>query len=164
MNKAHRVCLRNECRGCTPALRAGDATAARAWAEAAVAVDAGRLRTQVAGLPAEVGLVQIDTAALVDRVAAALASGALRACGGAAKARLLPLARRLPATAASAPAPAASSARATPAPAPSPAPADSTFGANLDVAAMVAVLQQAAQDGTPFCEECARAAAAREAA
>jgi hypothetical protein len=29
---------------------------------------------------------------------------------------------------------------------------------------MVAVLLQAAQDGTPFCEECARAAAAQQAA
>jgi branched-chain amino acid transport system ATP-binding protein len=36
------------------------------------------------------------------------------------------------------------------------------MGAELDVAAMVAVLVQAAQDGVPFCEECARAAAAQQ--
>jgi hypothetical protein len=62
---------------------------------------------------------------------------------------------------------------AKPAPAPAPSPraapaapalaAETTFGALLDAAAMVAVLQQAAQDGTPFCEECARAAAAQRA-
>ncbi len=46
------------------------------------------------------------------------------------------------------------------APAPAPAAAEGTFGTALDVAAMVAVLQQAARDGVPFCEECARAAAA----
>ena len=44
-----------------------------------------------------------------------------------------------------------------------PPPPESTFGANLDVAAMVNALRQAAQDGVPFCEECARAAAARAA-
>ena len=35
----------------------------------------------------------------------------------------------------------------------------SGFGSELDVQAMVAVLVQAAQDGVPFCEECARTAA-----
>jgi hypothetical protein len=47
-------------------------------------------------------------------------------------------------------------------PAPSPA-VDATF-ADLDVGAMVAVMEQAARDGTPFCEECARAARERAAA
>jgi hypothetical protein len=46
--------------------------------------------------------------------------------------------------------------------APPPA-AETTFGSDLDVAAMVAVLVQAAQDGVPFCEECARAAAETQA-
>jgi hypothetical protein len=65
------------------------------------------------------------------------------------------------------PAPAPAPAPPAPSPAPraaapaAPAPAaEGTFGAALDVAAMVAVLQQAARDGVPFCEECARAAAA----
>lgn len=43
--------------------------------------------------------------------------------------------------------------------APAPAPAEGTFGANLDVEAMVAALRSAAAAGVPFCEECARAAA-----
>lgn len=60
-----------------------------------------------------------------------------------------------PAAAAPAPGPAAAARRAAPAAAPAPG----TFEAELDVAAMVAVLQQAARDGVPFCEECARAAA-----
>ncbi len=40
------------------------------------------------------------------------------------------------------------------------APAATTFGAALDVAAMVAALQQASEEGLPFCEECARRAVA----
>lgn len=64
-----------------------------------------------------------------------------------------------------APAPPPASAARAPAAAVAPPPAvETTFGLDLDVAAMVAVLQQAAQDGTPFCEECARAAAAQRAA
>jgi hypothetical protein len=40
------------------------------------------------------------------------------------------------------------------------APEDSTFPPNLDVAAVVAGLKAAANDGVPFCEECAKAAEA----
>lgn len=63
-----------------------------------------------------------------------------------------------------APAPAANAAASprTMAAAPPPAPADSTFAPNLDVVAMVAALRAAAQDGVPFCEECARAAINRQ--
>ncbi|MDE2145281.1 MAG: hypothetical protein KGJ24_01185 [Burkholderiales bacterium] len=39
------------------------------------------------------------------------------------------------------------------------APAETTFGADVDAEAMAQALVQAAQDGVPFCEECARAAA-----
>ena len=35
-----------------------------------------------------------------------------------------------------------------------------TFASSLDVAAMVAVLEQAARDGTPLCEECQQEAEA----
>ncbi|KPF49547.1 hypothetical protein IP87_18170 [beta proteobacterium AAP121] len=68
----------------------------------------------------------------------------------------LALTRLAPAPAATppAPSPAAAARRAAPAAAPAPG----TFEIELDVAAMVAVLQQAARDGVPFCEECARAA------
>ncbi len=38
-------------------------------------------------------------------------------------------------------------------------PPENTFAADLDAEAMAAALVQAAQDGVPFCEECARAAA-----
>lgn len=65
-----------------------------------------------------------------------------------------------PAPAPAAPAPSPAPRAAAPAAAPAPPAADGTFGTSLDVAAMVAVLQQAARDGVPFCEECARAAAA----
>ena len=61
---------------------------------------------------------------------------------------------------ASAPAPAPSP-RATAAAASSFTATETTFSAALDTAAMVAVLLQAAQDGVPFCEECARSAAAQ---
>ena len=70
--------------------------------------------------------------------------------------QLLRLPTAAPPTAAPPPPPAAAPRAAAAAPA---SVAETTFGPQLDVAAMVAVLQQAAQDGVPFCEECARAAA-----
>lgn len=41
------------------------------------------------------------------------------------------------------------------------APEQPTLAGNADQAGIAAVLTQAAEDGTPFCEECAKAAAAR---
>ena len=92
------------------------------------------------------------------RSAAAIAAESMRVCG---PAKVLPLyglaAVRAPAAAPAPPASSPSAPRAAPvAAAP---PVETTFGSDLDVAAMVAVLVQAAQDGVPFCEECARAAA-----
>jgi hypothetical protein len=54
--------------------------------------------------------------------------------------------------------------RRTPAPArPSaPTPAYSTFPAGIDAAAIAQVLQAAAQDGVPFCEECVKAQAEQD--
>ena len=59
-------------------------------------------------------------------------------------------------------APAAATSRPTPQAAHS-APPDAavpSFGADLDAAALAATLRDASKDGTPFCEECARAARA----
>jgi pyruvate/2-oxoglutarate dehydrogenase complex dihydrolipoamide acyltransferase (E2) component len=78
--------------------------------------------------------------------------------GAAERLQMRPLALTPPAPAPAAAAPAPSPASAAGRAAPAAAPAAGTFGADLDVAAMVAVLQQAARDGVPFCEECARAA------
>lgn len=72
--------------------------------------------------------------------------------------QMRPLAITTPAPAPAASAPAPSPAAAARRAAPAAAPAAGTFEVDLDVAAMVAVLQQAARDGVPFCEECARAA------
>lgn len=72
--------------------------------------------------------------------------------------RLLPMAPP-PAPPAAPPPPPPAARRSAPA-APVAAPIG-TFTPALDVAAMVAVLRQAARDGVPFCEECARAAAER---
>jgi hypothetical protein len=66
-----------------------------------------------------------------------------------------------PTAAAAAPAPAASAARPRQAAAASPPPAtQSTLGPDVDAAATAQNLRDAANDGVPFCEECARAAAA----
>ena len=48
----------------------------------------------------------------------------------------------------------------TPPPEPAPEPTDEE---NVDAAAQAATLKQAAQDGTPFCEECEKARQEREA-
>lgn len=67
-----------------------------------------------------------------------------------------PLARR---AAAAAPAPAAAAPRASrAAAAPPPAVSQDTLSPNVDAAATANNLRQAANDGVPFCEECARAA------
>ena len=103
-----------------------------------------------------------DDHEVIVQLAAAQAQGRL-ATHAPPAARLYRLAPVPAPGAAPAPAPApASSPRAAPASASSSAAAETTFSAALDTAAMVAVLQQAAQDGVPFCEECARAAAARQ--
>lgn len=67
--------------------------------------------------------------------------------------RLLRLVRLAGPTAAPPPPPASPRREAAPAAAPA-----TTFIPTLDAAAMAAVLVQAARDGVPFCEECARAA------
>lgn len=126
---------------------------------AADLVDAGavaqlRLRAHALGDGAD--LSRLDHHAVAAVLAQALDRGRLTLAG--APPRLLPLAR-VAAPAPPPPAPAPTPRRAAPA-APAAAPA-MTFGAELDVAAMVRVLVQAAQDGVPFCEECAKAAAQR---
>lgn len=140
---------------------ARDPGASQQWLAACVGDDAAmaRLRSTALGLADGVDLSRADEHAVTGQLAHALADGRLRAGFGPA-----PTLRRLvlaPAPAAPPSPPPAASPRAAPA-APPPAVA-TTFEANLDVAAMVAVLVQAAQDGVPFCEECAKAAAKRRA-
>jgi hypothetical protein len=101
-------------------------------------------------------LSRLDDPALFDQLGTVLAEGRLRT-GGETR-RLLKLVQKVTSASPPPPPPPASAPRAAPA-APPPV-VETTFGSELDVAAMVAVLVQAAQDGVPFCEECARAAAA----
>ncbi|MBX3635768.1 MAG: hypothetical protein KF683_10340 [Rubrivivax sp.] len=122
-------------------------------------VDAGavaQLRLRVHALGDGADLSRLDDHAVAAVLAQALERGRLTLAG--APPRLLPLAQAS-APPPPPPAPAAGPRRAAP---PAPAAAtDLTFTPSLDVAAMVAVLRQAARDGVPFCEECARAAAQR---
>jgi hypothetical protein len=76
--------------------------------------------------------------------------------------RLAPAAAAAPAAPAPPAAPPRSSSAA--AAAPPTAPSTSALSPDLDVAAMVRVLTEAARDGVPFCEECERARRARAAA
>lgn len=133
----------------------GDTGGAWQWLAPSMGNDAAlaRLRMTALALADGMDLSRIDDHRLVDHLAAAAAAGRLRVAGAAPK-----LLRLVPATA-PAPAPAAppaSAARVAPVAA-APA-AETTFDSDLDVAAMVTALVQAAQDGTPFCEECARQA------
>lgn len=105
---------------------------------------------------------RVDDHQVVEHVAAAVLAGRLPGSAQATRAPLRRLVANVAAPAASPPPPAPSPPAAAPSPASAPAAADTTFGLDLDVAAMVATLMQAAQDGTPFCEECARAAAAQQ--
>ena len=160
------LCTWSQCSGCESLVRAGDASAARQGVGRFVGdeVTMARLRQLALTAGAEASPQRCDDHALAERIAAGIAAGSMRVCG---PAKVLPLYGL-------ATPPAASSAPAPPAPSPSPQPraapvaapptVETTFGSDLDVAAMVAVLRAAAQDGVPFCEECARVAAARHAA
>jgi|WetSurMetagenome_2_1015567.scaffolds.fasta_scaffold00932_6 hypothetical protein len=133
-----------------------DLGGARQWLEPSLGNDAAmaRLRLTALALADGTDLSRIDDHRLVDHLAATAAAGRLRIAGAAPRLlRLVPA----PAPAAAPAAPPAGAPRAAPVAAP-PA-AETTFGSDLDVAAQVAVLQQASRDGVPFCEECAKAAA-----
>lgn len=136
-----------------------DSEAARREVEAHLGPDTGhtRLRLALAELGLDDALSRLDEHQVAALVTPALVSDRLR-LGGPAQAPTLLAQGTKPQAAAPAPAPAAARA---PAAAPAPAPAAAP---ELDVAAMVQVLLDAARDGVPFCEECARAAAAASAA
>lgn len=139
---------------------AGDFFAARQGLAPSLDDDAGSglLRGAAVALADGSDISRFDGHMLVDQLAAALADGRLRDVRGAGAMkmlRLVPVATPAPPPPPPAPAPSPRAQAAGPA----PAPAESTFDAGLDVAAMVAVLVRAAQDGVPFCEECASAAA-----
>lgn len=73
------------------------------------------------------------------------------------------LSPRLTVAAAPPPPAAASRPRTAPAAAPPPAAEAGSLRPDLDAVAMAETLREAARDGVPFCEECAKAAAARSA-
>ena len=135
----------------------GDTESARLWLANAVGDDAPLATLRLTALTMADGteLSRLDDHQLVDHLAASVATGRLRSAGARPKLRRLVLAAA-PAPAPAPPPPAAARRAAPVAP---PAAVEGTFGSELDVAAMVAVLVQAAQDGVPFCEECTRAAA-----
>jgi hypothetical protein len=140
----------------------GEASA-RQWLDQRAINDVERsaLRSAALGLADGTELSRLDDAQLKDHLSAALIGGRLYAAATSAVVlRQLTPTAKLAATVIAAPAVAASSPRAAPEAAPAPA-AETTFGPDLDVAAQVAALVQAAQDGVPFCEECAKAAAKR---
>ena len=129
---------------------ARDPGAAQLWLARCLDDDAAmaRLRGAARSLADGVDLSRVDEHAVTYQLAHALAEGRLRAGPGTA-----PKLRRLvlEPVAAAPPTAAASPRAARVAP---PSVAETTFNPNLDVAAMVAVLEQAARDGTPLCEEC----------
>ena len=158
------LCLWHESAGGELVVGPGDIVAARHLLVHAVGDDAAMsaLRTKAHALADGTDLSRLDEHQLVEHLAAPLADGRLRAAG-AARAVMLYRLVAAPAPVSATSAPPASSPRASAA-ASAPAAVETTFGADVDVAAMVAVLRQAAQSGVPFCEECERAAAQRQAA
>lgn len=161
------LCAWHQCSSCDSPVRAGDDSAARHWLGRhigdAVAMAGLRQWAATAGLLAAPATA--DDQALADCLAAAIGSGALRVCGPASTPKLYNLAILRAPAASAAPATAASPpAQPRPTAAAAATPAESTFSAGLDSAEMAAALVRAAQDGAPFCEECAKAASARAAA
>ncbi len=134
----------------------GDPVEARQWLDRQVIddVDASQLRLYALGQRDGTDWSRLDDTQVKEQLAAALDSGRLRT-GVGAQVDLRGLGQVLPpAPPPRAPAPASSP---RPAPVAPPPPVETTFALDVDVAAQVAVLVQAAQDGVPFCEECERA-------
>lgn len=139
----------------------GGRVEARQWLERQLMddADAALARGYALGLADGTDLSRLDRAQVNDQLSAALLEGRLHSDLGT-PVVLRPLTQTAWPAAAAPPPPAraGSSPRATSAPGPA---AETTFGPDMDVAAQVAVLVQAAKDGMPFCEECAKAAAKR---
>ena len=156
------LCEWSRCTGCNSPVRAGDPTAARQWVGRFIGDDVmmSRLRLLAFAAGAEPAPAICDDQAVADRITAGISAGSIRVCGPA-RALALP---GLAAVRAPVAAPARAAAAPRAAPVAPPSAVQTTFGSDLEVAAMVAVLVQAAQDGVPFCEECAKAAAASVAA
>lgn len=156
------LCTWSQCSGCESLVRPEDATAARQWVGRFIGdeVMMARLRQLALAAGAEASPQMCDDHALADRIAAGIAAGLMRVCGPAKALTLYGLAVLAPAAAPAPPAPSPPPPRVAPVAA--PPPVETTFGPDLDVAAMVTVLVQAAQDGVPFCEQCAKAAAKRQ--
>lgn len=113
------------------------------------------LRTLLAVAERDANLNMVRDIEVVERCIALVASGRLRLLGPVPK---LDVATGVPTEAAVAPA--AAVARPAPPP-PRGAPiAPPSFSSELDAAALAATLIEASKAGTPFCEECARAARA----
>ena len=108
-----------------------------------------------------------DDKRVLEEVAARLSSGEFHLCAEASYPFRTPEAKIMPpdpdAEAAAQIMSAPPAAAPAPAPAPEPEP-PATLSQNADAAQIAEVLKQAAQRGTPFCEECAKAAAAKSAA
>ena len=140
----------------------GDPVAAQQWLDRQLVDDADACQARLAALLQADGtdLSRLDDSQIKQHLAAALDQGRLRTDMGP-PLILRALGQGLKPVAAPPPPAAASSPRPAPAAAPPP-PVETTFGTDVDIEAMVAVLRAAAQDGVPFCEECARAKAKRQ--
>jgi hypothetical protein len=116
-----------------------------------LADDVGReqLRRHAANLSDGADYSRVDDHGVLVQVVATILSRTL----GAAQAPAQAIKFRLTTKPAASPAPSSAPAR----PRASEAPAPSVAEPEVDVHAQVAVLQQAAKDGTPFCEECEKA-------
>lgn len=150
------LCTWSQCSDCISPVLPGDLVSARQWVGRFIGDDVmmARLRLLALAAGAESSPSLCDDQSLADRITAGITAGSIRVCGPAQPLTLLGLAAvrapvAAPARAAAPPRAAAVALHAV----------ETTFGPDLAVAAMVSVLLQAAQDGTPFCEECAKAAA-----
>jgi hypothetical protein len=120
------------------------------------------IRRALASCDSNLALWRTDDQGAIVQLAALLVSGRVKLCGGQADAGWQRSKAQLPSSA-SAPArstavPIGSVIAPASRPATPAAPVAEEPAVDLDVAAMVLTLRAAAKDGTPFCEECARAA------
>ncbi len=153
----HAVCRWQDCRGCEPH-RFPDLSEAERWLRGFVrdSTAMSGLRRIATACDDGVAAAIADDEDLCRRLACQFVTGHLRVCGVTMeKPRVLVTAGPPPAVE-EAPRPVP---RPKPAPRVAPEVEPSTFPESFDAVAAAAVLRQAAQNGTPFCEECEKAKA-----
>ncbi len=159
------LCEWHECTGCESPLQLGEYESAKIWLSGFLFNDEQLMNLRVSAhhCSDKLGLTQRSGKDVVEDLARMIGNGELRVCH---KQTVViheePMVMGVAPAEPSQPAPPVSRGRSAPVRPPPPEP--STLPSNVDAKATAAVLTEAAESGTPFCEACEKAKKERESA